>query len=252
MSFNTYPRRTAYRPSSNETKKKKTDWISTAIGALIIIAIVELIWPNVIPFKLFEFWTLKKPLWEAITLSWPLLVWAIAINILAAATHRNKPEINRDAEDILLKGVKISVRAGVLEEIIFRWVLFYYQIIGYKIANWIFFGFAGFGVFEWLYLHITGPVANFATFGHLEPILFNGFGWAVGAAILSSNGRFRDGHSYQGLLGWINAWFCGMFFFYLMFNYGLVASITVHILFDLFVFAVIYVDAAIERALGWD
>ena len=98
--------------------------------------------------------------------------------------------------------------------------------------------------------HRGGPVVNFLTLGHLQPYLLGSLGWAVGAAIISSNGKFRDGHAYQGLFGWINAWFCGMFFFYLMFTYGILASIIVHFLYDILIFIVVYLDAVIERARG--
>jgi hypothetical protein len=234
-----------------EERKRKIVFVITTVTTLLFVSLAKLLWPDLIPFKLFEFWALKKPLGRAILASWPLLAWSVLINTVIVIINRNDPETNRNAEKFLSNGFEISIWAGVSEEIAFRWLLFYSQIIGYKIVNWLFFGFAGFGIFEWLYLHITGPIANFLTLGFLEPILLNGIGWAVGAAILSSNGKFRDGHAYQGILGWINAWFTGMFFFYLMFNYSLFASIVVHFLYDIFIFIVVYIDAAIERKTGW-
>jgi hypothetical protein len=41
-----------------------------------------------------------------------------------------------------------------------------------------------------------------------------------------------------------------MFFFYLMFTYGLVAAIVVHFLYDALIFFVRYLDEVIERAQG--
>jgi hypothetical protein len=60
-----------------------------------------------------------------------------------------------------------------------------------------------------------------------------------GAALLSSNGRFRDGHLYQGTIGWIDAWFCGMILFYIMFKWGLFAAIIVHFFYDFFLFTML-------------
>ncbi|HMO22056.1 MAG TPA: hypothetical protein PKC98_13950, partial [Candidatus Melainabacteria bacterium] len=68
--------------------------------------------------------------------------------------------------------------------------------------------------------------------------------------LISANSRFRDGHKYQGFLGWVNSWFLGMVFFYMTLTYGLVAAIAVHFLYDMIIFLVIYIDMVIERARG--
>lgn len=238
--------------SSREDKEKGQGcYVTTAIAAFFVVVIVEWLWPDVIPFTLFEFWRLDGSISDVLKTSWPLFAWGAGVSFLLAILKRNDREVNRNAEAILGIGCLVSTWAGIAEEIAFRWLIFYDQIIGYKILNWLLFGWAGFGLFEWIYLHITGPIANFFTLGYLEPILFDGFGWAIGAALLTSNGKFRDGHIHKGFLGWINSWFVGMFFFYLMFQYGLIASIIVHFLYDMLIIIVVYIDAAIERALGW-
>lgn len=237
--------------SKDEKNKKQGCYVVTAFIAFFVAIIFEQFWPDVIPFSLFEFLNFKGSLEEVIKLSWPIFLWGIAVTTIGSVMSRNKPIINRNAEAVLGIGCVISTWAGVVEELAFRWLIFYNEIIGYKILNWLFFGFLGFGIFEWLHLHISAPIANLFTLGALEPVLFGSFGWAVGAALLTSNGKFQDGHEYLGLLGFLNSWFIGMFFFYLMFSHGLFASMLVHFLYDMFIFVVRYIDAAIERKLGW-
>ena len=118
------------------------------------------------------------------------------------------------------------------------------------ILNWIFFGFAGLGLIELLQVHILGPIANWATLGLLERYIDNPANWLIGAALMSSNSMFRNGHRYLGWFGFINSWFIGMFMFYLLFKYGLVACIVVHFVYDLLIFFVRYVDKFIERSFG--
>ena len=232
-------------------KEKGGCFVVTAFVALILIGLFNWLRPQTIPFSFLHFWKIEGSITEAIKNSWILFLWGAGITTIVSLTTRNDPEHNRDAEERLFVGALISAWAGVAEEICFRWLIFYGAIVSLKISNWLFFGWAGFGIFEWVYVSFLIPLANFATLDYLKPILFNGHGWAVGAAIITANGKFRDGHAYQGPFGWINSWFAGMFLFYLMFNYGLLAAIIVHFLYDLFIFLVRYVDAVIERRLGW-
>jgi len=188
-----------------KTKKGGGCYLTTALGSLIIIGIVMTFWPGTIPFRFFEFWKFDFNLGDALKTSWPLLIWAIGINIVNVIRTHNHPKLNQHAEILLVGGALISTWAGVVEEICFRWLIFYAQIVGYKVSNFLFFGWAGFGLPEWVFNHFSGPVGNFLTLGYLQPYLFGGLGWAVGAAILSSNGQFRDGHLYQGFFGWLNS-----------------------------------------------
>jgi len=114
-----------------------------------------------------------------------------------------------------------------------------------RFSNFLFFGFLGFGIPEWIHMHVWGPLANWTTFHQLESYIFNENSWTVGAAMLYSNAFFRDGHKYQGLFGVISSWFMGMYFFWIMFHYGLVAAIVIHFLYDfaIFTYAAIYTAA---------
>ena len=232
-------------------KSKEENFILVTFWSLIVIGLTKWLRPQTIPFDFLHFWEINGSIFEAVKNSWILFAWGTGITAIVAFTTRNNPFHNREAEKRLLYGALISAWAGVAEEICFRWLIFYGLIVSLKIGNFLVFGWLGFGVASWIYPNIIVPFANFITLDYLQPILFNGYGWAVGAAIITANGKFRDGHAYQGLFGWINSWFGGMFFFYLMFNYGIQSAIIVHFLYDLFIFIVYYVDSVIERSLGW-
>ncbi|MEK7638811.1 MAG: hypothetical protein AAB388_01485 [Patescibacteria group bacterium] len=212
-----------------------------------VVSFVELLAPNIIPFRLFEFWVIPKLSFEPIIQAWPLFAWGAGLTTIVSILTRNEARLNRDAEQFLSKGFALSLMAGVFEEIIFRWLLFFIAVPWVYVLNIV-----TFGIYSWLYTSVVGPIANLSTLGLLEHILFNGYGWAVGSAVIVSNGMFRNGHRYQGLLGFVNSWFIGMLLFLIMFQHGLLVAILIHFLYDMFIFLVRYVDAAIERALGWD
>lgn len=226
-------------------------FLYAALGSLGFALVADLIFPKLLPFEMFEFWALKGSLWAVIKSSWIAFAWGAGLTTLVSVFTRNSPQRNQNAEAHYFVDVMKSAVAGLFEEISFRWCFFYGSIVTLQIFNFLVFGFLGFGIPEWVYQHVFGPLADFTTLHYLHEYLFNGYGWAVGAAIVAANGRFRNGHVYLGPLGFVNSWFMGMFFFYIMFHYGLIAAMIVHFLYDFFIFSVSYVDAVIERALGW-
>ncbi|MDP3954375.1 MAG: CPBP family glutamic-type intramembrane protease [bacterium] len=220
------------------------------ISSIIILPIVIWIWPEVLPFGLFEFWNYRGTILEWLYASWPIFAWGVGATIVLLLFKRDYYYANGPAEDILVGGALVSLQAGILEEITFRWLFFLENIVSLKIANFLFFGFLGFGIPSWFHINISGPVASWTSLGGLDKYVFHDTGWAVGAAMLATNAFFRDGHRYQGMTGVINSWFIGMFFFWIMFKFGLPAAIMVHFLYDIFIFIVVYVYVVIGRALG--
>lgn len=216
-------------------------------GLAIVLFIILWLLTGLIPFRIFEFWTSKGSVLDWLYAAWPIFAWAIGLNVLYRALTRNTPFENRLAEELFWLGAGQSILAGVLEEILFRWILFFTAIVGVQFFNFCFFGFIGFGIPKWIYLHIGGHIANFITIGWMKHILFHPAGWFVGAAMLGANASFRDGHKYQGRFGWANSWFIGMFLFWMLFEFGLLACILVHFLYDLFIEIVCYIDRILER-----
>jgi len=209
------------------------------------------IWPKSVPFDFFDLWNMTGTPYEWFGTAWPILLWGTCVTAFFAFTTRNDRETNRNAEGIITKGTLISIMAGVFEEITFRWLFFLLAIVSVKITNFFFFGFLGLGIAEWVHMSIVGPFVNWVTLGLLESYIFHASGWAVGAAMIATNVFFRDGHKYQGILGWTNSWFIGMFLFWVMFQYGLLVAILVHFTYDFLIFTVHYLDAVIERARGF-
>jgi hypothetical protein len=219
--------------------------------SLAFLGLVQWIWPSVLPFGLFDVWKSKGTFWEWMLASWPILLWATGLQALLSFTSLNFRNENKQAEGILGLHTVMSMRAGFFEEITFRWLYMLTGIISAKVLNFCFFGFLGFGILQWFQTSIMGPVANFVTLGALGVAFANPANWAIGAGVLSANASFRDGHKYQGIMGLANSWFCGMFFFVLLFKYGLLACILVHFLYDFFVGLVCYIDMVVERQMGW-
>ncbi|GCE50225.1 hypothetical protein EI42_05445 [Thermosporothrix hazakensis] len=211
---------------------------SSLLIAIPLILLVKWLWPNVIPFDLFAFWTTHGDLTALPGDIWPFIVGGLVVTLYELLFRMTEEErLNfffhwAYEGGFFHKSFIFYTIYGFLEEVCFRWVLFYSYIVGLTVANVLFFGFAGFGLFQWLFLHVFGPAADFVTLHKLHDILF-GSSWVIGAAILSANGKFRQGHAYQGWIGWLWAWFGGMFLFLVMFHYGLPIAIGVHILYNL-------------------
>lgn len=231
------------RSSDDDKPRSLTSYV---FASLIVIGFSYLLFPWLIPFKFLQFWHTTGDMSTWLNASKPIFLWAFCVTALSAILTRNKRSENRDAEKFLFSGSIISISAGVLEETIFRWLLFFALFAGLAFSNFLFFGWLGFGIAEFLQNHFFGPVANFFTLGMLKPQLL-GQNWLIGAALLTANTKFRDGHIYLGPFGYVNSWFIGMFMFWLMFKFGLPACIICHFLYDLIIFAVGYVDRVFER-----
>jgi hypothetical protein len=87
----------------------------------------------------------------------------------------------------------------------------------------------------WLCDRILLPIANLMTGKEMEDILIRG---SVNThlfvlGIFIANTWFRDGHKYQGPIGYVNSWYVGMVLIYATLNYGIVTAIVLHALYDI-------------------
>lgn len=222
----------------------------------IIAATCTWLFKSVIPYELFEHWHVREggPIDWLLAGKWAF-AWGAGLTAIVSLLTRNSRYENSMAERLMSLNAQVSMRAGFFEEVIFRWLLLLIAFPVLIVMNFFLGGFIGlfadgsvmdWGLLRWFYVHVLSPLANWTTFGMLEPYLLNE-NWLVGAAIVFANAKFRDGHKYLGIVGLVNSWFIGLFFFFLMFKYGLMAAILVHFVYDLLIFAVRYIDQVIER-----
>lgn len=200
-----------------------------AIGVLLLVGFIFI---QYIPFNIFSFWRMDGTLaqwWDTI---WPFCAFGLTFGILIILFSRKRKNLT------LGQAFVISAWAGIAEEIIWRWALFLFCIPWLRGVNWLLGGFIGegWGVTVFMYTYIGAPITNFFTFGALSEYLWHSEGWFVGAAMLVANSSFRDGHKYQGFLGYWNSWFVGLGLFIVFFKYGLIAAIIIHFLYDMVLF----------------
>ena len=94
----------------------------------------------------------------------------------------------------------------------------------------------------WAYQHVIMPAINFISLGSFIDIFENTERHAplmVMGAILANN-WFRDGHKYQGLVGWLDSWIVGFVLMYACFTHGLLTAIVLHCLWNSLVYTSIY------------
>lgn len=174
---------------------------------------------------------------EGLSRVWFIFAWGalatIAIRLLSGRGHTS----SRTRQ--VAQGWWISLNAGVFEELIYRWMVFFNAMVFLTFFNWI-----TFGLVKWFYGELLVPVANFFTFHALEAYLYDPRSWLVGAALVSASVKFRDAHHeedlpwFLNLFRKVNAWFGGMVMFWLMLNFGLLTAIVAHVLYDAIVFTI--------------
>lgn len=235
-------------------KKIEANWghfIRWALVLAVFAAIIEGLFPNLTPYSFWGLWKTKGNVGQWLISSWPILLWAGGLTLLVSILTRNTKKQNENAEVFWLKGLWLSLRAGVMEEIIFRWLMFMLMMTMVQVADYILGGFIFSHGLVWVVNeYIALPVANFFTAGLLRDTLMDPKSWIIASALLAANARFRDGHKYQGLIGLINSWVIGMYMFWLLLTYGLVAAIVVHFVYDALIFSIQSVDRLIERKRG--
>lgn len=264
--------------TESKPEKKERNYIASAITSGIFLLLINAFWPDLIPISSRQVWTVHGTAAEWLSLSWPIFVWGVgATFVLSLFKQMGYRERQVHAGHKFVGGLLISVWAGLVEEVCFRWLIFLPAVVSALIGNWFFGGIPllifialfggilgiavtqnGLGAIlgvvlpaivylvcgglppafpEWFHLNVWGPLADYTTGGYLHDTIFHPTGFAVGSAMLYANAFFRDGHKYQGLIGVLNSWFLGMFFFYLMLTYGLPAAILVHFAYDAVVFS---------------
>jgi len=213
--------------------------------ALIIVWIGNALAPEVLPFDVTSLLITKGNLFTWIGAAWPILLWGLIFQFsISFVAIKHNPDTltkmtGRNLSSIQYFGITsiISLRAGVYEEIIYRWLLFFSGMFVIQALDFVFLGFLGLHIVEWFQVTIFIPVTSWVSFGYLDKMLYHEVGWYVGAALVVANTSFRDQHKHLGVLGWLNSWCLGLFLFWMVFTYGLLAAIVAHALYDIIVFS---------------
>ncbi|CAF1435446.1 unnamed protein product [Adineta steineri] len=216
---------------------------------LFIFFIIQLISPTAIELPLFYYWHYEG-IFNGFLSSWPIYLWSFTITLLSLIfvsqdTLKNKNILYAtfaSDESSLFRCFIVSLLIGITEEINYRWLFFYSNIVSTKITN-----FCSFGLCRFFYLNIEAPFINIIFFNNLKWLLYDQVHWSIGSAALIVNGKFRDGHLYLGLFGWYNSWCIGFFFFWIMMNYGLPAAMCSHAFYDFIIFFMYYIHGIICR-----
>lgn len=168
--------------------------------------------------------------WHGVARAWPLFAWAVGISLFALA-FGERLETSWGRSSHILRGIWVSLNIGILEELIYRVFLFLNAMVILTFLNFITFGFVG-----WVFTKLVTPVANFLTLHALEVQLING-NWLLGAAIGAASIEYLRVGPKRGWFHQLTTWPIGMLMFWLVFNYGLLTAIVVHVLY----YVVIYV-----------
>jgi len=222
--------RTKASDDDGDTNRRTT--LGSILTILVALAVNEVFNADTMIFDVLGLPFYRLPDSGFLALVWWIPVWAFAENLFYSLFLRKRGELDLLPEPSPLTvfgGVAlIGSIAAVLEEISYRYLALLSGIAMIGLVNLIFCG-----IPELFYTMITIPLANLMTLGLMEPLLYHPEGWLVGAAILSSSAAFREGHAYQGFVGWVTSWYFSMAMFFLLFEQGLVACMIAHFLFNI-------------------
>lgn len=214
--------------------------------------------------------------WESVWRFWPMFAWGVIVATLL--TFLNGPICVSENNKLLQYRLLSSVLAGVWEELGFRWIFICYSMIFVVLGNWIFgaglgwvlmigFAFAtvtslsqrkflfavlaaigvaiaiwfaqNANIVYWFYENVLVVIIHFTTFDQMDSVLNNQHDRIFLFGAILANAWFRDGHKYQGPLGVINSWYCGLVLLYATVTYGVITAIAVHTIYDL-IHSIIY------------
>lgn len=91
-----------------------------------------------------------------------------------------------------------------------------------------------------VYQYLFYPIIDFMTLGLMKPVLNGDHQLLLVMGMFSANIAFRDGHKYQGLFGWTNAWYAGCVFIFATLNYGIWVALVVHAVYDILIHVIVY------------
>lgn len=86
---------------------------------------------------------------------------------------------------------------------------------------------------HWFYDYLIIPVVNFVTIGFFSDIFYGDHPRMIVYGMVAANAAFRDGHKYQGPIGYVNSWVVGFVMIYATLHHGIWTAIAIHVIYDL-------------------
>lgn len=208
--------------------------------------------------------------WDKVLRFWPSYAWVIVVSGILASNE--EPEYSTETSAIFRVSILTSILAGIWEELAYRWIFICYAMILIVVSNWIFGAGIGWiitiaftvgaiglilnkeifsalgcaiiallsywfathaNLIYWFYENVLVTVIHYTTLYQMDSVLYNGHDKLFLFGAIAANSWFRDGHKYQGWLGYINSWYIGMMLLYAALTYGLWTAIVVHIVYDI-------------------
>lgn len=222
------------------------------VFVVLIFLPLQSLLPGLVPFGADQYWYIHGSFLDILATAWPIFAWGGLMllpfvwlmswfithpSVISRATfgaNINGPiqiQINLPSPAV---GMWQSIWIGIGEELGLRWLAFYSLI---ALLNML--GSLSLldNALPRLYTFLVGPVVNFVTFGQFSSILFHPhWTWAVGGAIVilsfyHSERRFLP---IKGNMSWLLYWLPNLFLYLVMFRYGLIAAMLVHLIYEAF------------------
>jgi Type II CAAX prenyl endopeptidase Rce1-like len=225
-------------------------YLYIGIGFIATYFFFYLFAPQIFSYQYFDFWYKAdfNGMFKFVTDRWLIFSTITISNIVFLIVSDKNRVFLSSPYNKLFAGLVSSIFAGVSEEIVYRWLLFFASIGTIAGTDYLTGGFVfGHGLI-YLGFMFTKFFVNLATFGSLSNYIYS-TNWLIGAAMIVSAAKFREGHENYGPLGYWFAWYFGLFTQVIVFNFGILPAIVLHIFIDVIQDLLIFTDRILNRPL---
>ncbi len=188
------------------------------------------------------FWAQSSPV-DILISGVPFVVFTGIMNTYIAIKIKRGVSHKIVACEVYKIQLRSNARAGIFEELVYRFMVLLIFIPALELVNFVLAGFTTErqGPLGWIHSSFMAEFLDSLTFGFLEEQML-GESWSLAFAILIANALFAKGHIYQGFAGLMHSWYMGFGFFYLTFSHGLLVAMIFHALLNSFVSTIGYAD----------
>ena len=223
-------------------------YIPICVGCFLSYQFYHLFNPKLFTYQYYEFWNKANytGAFQFVFKYWYIFFTITISNFIGLFVFDNIRVETKKPVDQLIGGSIASIFAGISEEIVYRWLWFFSAIGTIALTDWFSGGFLfGHGLTYLVYI-FTKYFVNLATFGILTDYIYSP-NWLVGAAMMTAALEFRKGHEQYGVTGYWFSWYFGLFTQVIVFKFGIMPAIVVHILVDMMQDVLLFIYSIINR-----